>query len=122
MSYEYRLEAPDGLSESDLEGVREWFAGVSDAAVHTDDSMTWYLFKDVNERDRRLAQWRINPSRNDYLTSFIVVRQDGATLSLVEDDADRVAVDFAAWWLDTVGGRLLDSGIAITPSELVEDW
>ena len=122
MSYEYRLEAPDQLTDSQLKAVRQWLKKVRDAVVHTNDSETWHLFNDASERDRRLAQWRRDPSQNDYVTSCIVVRQDGATLSLVQDDADRIAVDFATWWLDMIGGRLLDSDTVIAPAELIEDW
>ena len=121
MSFDVQLEAARQLTARDLDAVHAWFSQVKDAVVYTNDSVTFYLFNDEDERDRRLEGWRKHPSRNDYLTSFIVVNRTGAILSLVEDDVDKVAVDFASWWLKEIGGRLLDRGGVITPKDLIYD-
>ena len=120
MAQEYFLEAKTKLDEQQREAIRGWLRTVENAIVYTKDYDTWFLFRDESEKERRIQWWRENPSKNDYLTSIVVIRPHGMVLSLVEDDVDTIAADLAKWWLLEYGGRLLDGGgFEISPQDLL---
>ena len=121
MGREYFLEAKTPLSDGQRTAVRSWLLSVMDAVVYTKDNDTWFLFHNNAQKNRRIQWWLNNPNKNDYLTSCIVIHHEGITISLVEDDADRVAVELAKWWLYEFGGRLLECGLEITPQEMLPD-
>ena len=119
---EYFLEAKTPLSERQLEAVQSWLLSVTNAVVYTKDYDTWFLFRNDAQKNRRIQWWLDNPNKNDYLTSYIMIHREGITISLVEDDADKVAVELTKWLLHEFGGRLLDCGLEITPQDiLIED-
>jgi len=119
LAWEYFIEATTNLNEPQLEAIRNWLRAVENATVYTKDHDTWFLFRDESQKERRIQWWQDNPSKNDYLTSSVVILPDGIALSLVESDVDTIAADLAKWWLFTFGGRLLDGGgIEISPDDI----
>lgn len=120
MAWECFIEATTNINELQLEAIRSWLRAVENATVYTKDQNTWFLFRDESQKERRIQWWQDNPSKNDYLTSFVVIHPDGIALSLVESDVDTIAADLTKWWLFTFGGRLLDGGgVEISPDDLI---